>query len=272
LLWQLTNRDRRDRSNLLSFLMKHNQMHLDRLEAVVDRPDPSGRVKYVPRPKRVSRFVAPEDEPQAEVAEETLAKMIASMTPKVHDFLTREPQHLLGIKGRRLDPLTVTEWELGWHPHQRRIAIPIRDEAGKLVSISGRSFDEDSRGPKYLHSPFKRDRVLFGEHRRDPAVRSGFLFEGFFQTIYSWQNGYINVLARMGTHLSRQQTEKLMKWFDHLTIVPDGDKAGLESAQQIESDLKQNLDVTVVGMVKGKDADSLASPVLISLLGPRNSY
>lgn len=292
LVWRISADGRRPRPDLFDYLVEHNQINVEKFN--LDEPEPAeddieGQIraarKYIPVPKRESKFVHPDDEPQAEVPEDVLRQMISDMPDYVREYLTRRSDPLMGVDGRGLEPLTVTEWELGWHRVQRRICIPIRDEDGKLVAVSGRAFDDNAR-PKYLHSRFKRDRVLFGEHRHDASIRSGFLFEGFFQTIYSWQYGYANVLARMGTHLSRQQATKLVLWFDHLTIVPDGDKAGREAAERDRrtlSDLSYDFktgeagtvsrieQIDIADMPNKMDADTLKPDVLRAVLGPQNT-
>jgi hypothetical protein len=258
LLWKLSIERGMDTDRAVQFLLKNNQIGLAWLERTVDRPpaetDLMGRVShsrtYVSSYERQSTFVHPDDAPQAEVPEEVLQKMIADLPEAVLTYLKTE---------RRLDPLTIAEWELGWHAMKGRICIPIRNEEGKLIAVSGRKFDEQAWGPKYLHSRFKRDRVLYGEHRVNKAIRKGYLLEGFFQVIRLAQHGYVNPLARMGTHLSKQQAAKLVEWFDHLVIVPDGDKAGMDSAMLIREQLKDQIEtIEIPDMPKGKDADSLS--------------
>jgi hypothetical protein len=277
LLWRLDADGRPVPRGAFEFLQKHNQLDVDK---IADAPPPApddfrGRVKasneYFSPSTRVSTFVHPDDEPQASVPEEVLRSMVSALSSQatVLDYLMRDPVPTLKQVGRRLTKATIVEWELGWHPIERRICIPIRAVDGKLVAISGRLFEESSHSPKYLHSKFKRDRVLFGEHRHDPTLRAGYLFEGFFHVIYSWQVGYRNVLARMGTHLSRQQADRLVEWFDHLIIVPDGDKAGLESADRVKETLEGRIArVDIAPMLKGKDADGLPPDTLRAVMGP----
>lgn len=291
LLWRMEVEGRRVRPALPKFLAEHNQLNVEKIEE--REPDPSdlgGRVraakrrKYVPPPPRKSRFVHPDDEPQAEVPEKVLQQMLSVMPDDVFDYLTRAPDHVRGVKGRSLTPATISEWELGWHIARRRICIPIRDEDGKLVALSGRAYGKQK--PKYLHSRFKRDRVLFGEHKRDRMIRTGYLFEGFFQAIYSWQCGYVNTMARMGTHLSRQQAEKLVRWFDRLIIVPDGDKAGDDAAERDRitlSDLSFDYrtgeagrtykieQIDIVKLPRKRDIDDLPEDQAREILGPRNT-
>lgn len=285
LLWRMEAEGQRLPDEVFPFLTVHNQMDLEKLDLDAPPEVPrsfAARVRaamdYVPRP-RSATFVHPDEEPQAEVPEGVLEQMIADMPARVLEYLTRKPDALQGIGGRGLDRLIIQEWELGWHPLQQRICIPIRDEHGKLVAVSGRRFsDDDSKGPKYLHSRFKRDRVLFGEHRRNSSIRKGYLFEGFFQTIFSSQYGYKNVFARMGTHLSRQQATKLVRWLDHLVIVPDGDKAGLDAADRdartlkdwrlVEDEREYHIgQIDIAPMPKGKDADTLFPDELRMVLG-----
>jgi DNA primase len=207
------------------------------------------------------------------VPEVVLEKMRGWMTEDVRRYLKTE---------RQLTPLTVAEWELGWHPKEERLCVPIRDEAGKLVSVSGRALvrrgnewsddlPEDFQTPKYMHSPFSRNVILFGMHKIVPAKRVGYLTEGFFQTIFAWQCGYDNVLGRMGTHLSGAQRSLLRKWFDRLILVPDGDPAGLASVEKIKQELEGELDripeIVVAQMVDGKDADKISADQLKEFLG-----
>jgi Toprim-like/DNA primase catalytic core, N-terminal domain len=272
LLWKLVRErgltDQRAYA-LVRLLLAHDQVGMGWLERLTEerRPDENdlgARVAfsrdYLPAYARESTFVHPDDEPQARVPEEVLAQMVADMPPYVTKYLVDE---------RRLSPLTILEWELGWQPMKRRICIPIRDVDRNLVSISGRKFDDAAWGPKYMHSPFKRDRMLFGEHLLNKSIRKGYLCEGFFHVIALAQDGYPNALARMGTHLSRQQADKLVEWFDHLVIVPDGDKAGADSAALIERQLQGRIPTIEVAHVpRGTDIDSLTAERRRELLGP----
>jgi hypothetical protein len=285
-IWRLENLGR-DYSHLISFLAKYNQFDVEKLK---DEDAPangkSGGGSLMSRldkaaawgPPKVGKSVEAEyQKQQAEVAEPILEKMRGWMTDEVREYLSGD---------RQLKPLTVEEWELGWHPKESRLCIPVRDRDGKLVSISGRALVRDSEGkwtdklprdfpaPKYLHSPFSRNTILYGMHKLVPSKRVGYLFEGFFQAIFSWQCGYDNVLARMGTHLSGQQRDMLRSWFDKLILVPDGDPAGYDSVAKLQVELEQELDripeIVVAKMEIGKDADSCDEDLLKQILGSPN--
>lgn len=167
---------------------------------------------------------------------------------------------------RRLTPQSVETWELGWHARAQRVAIPIRDCSGALVGISGRAFLRDQL-PKYLHSSgFRRDYYLYGEHRLRTGER-GYLCEGFFDVIYLRQFGF-NAVAMLGSHLSRFQVEKIVRFFSEIVIVPDGDGPGYEAARKAEAQLSSRLHTVVAKVPFGKDPDQLNDDELTTLLGP----
>lgn len=158
---------------------------------------------------------------------------------------------------------TIRAWELGYHPKKGRLSIPIRDTDGKLVAMSGRALQ--GQDPKYLHSKFKRDLVLYGRHMAEGCT-TAYLCEGFFQVLAVWQLGIRGGLARMGTHLSKNQTKIILDGFSELVIVPDGDKAGYESAEEIAKRLGDRIPVRVAPMIEGFDADTLEPHVLRQVL------
>lgn len=271
------------RYDLLPYLLKYNQFDVEKF---ADDPKPRGAISarvaqfdgagYFGLPDKPPQPKPRDEKKQSEVPEAVLDKMRELIPDDVRAYLETE---------RQLSPLTVEEWELGWHPDERRLCIPIRDADGKLVSISGRALmrsgtewtdklPDDFKAPKYLHSPFSRNVILYGMHKIVSTKRVGYLFEGFFQAIFSWQCGYDNVLGRMGTHLSGQQKDFLRQWFDKLVLVPDGDPAGYESVEQIQRELEQELnripEIVIADMVPGKDADQLDADLLREILGSPN--
>ena len=288
-VWKMKTDLGKERPDLFNFLLEHNQINTDKLKLDEDHEPTEirGRIKqarkYISKPYTVgTNFTHPDDEPQASVPEHVLDQMKKDMPDNVFRYLTRPDDPLFNQRGRGLSPQSVKDWELGWHRMNNRICIPIRDEDGKLVAISGRAYGNAS-GPKYLHSRFKRDRILYGEHKRVPSVRKGFLFEGFFHVIYTSQFGYVNLLARMGTHLSKEQARKLVMWFDHLVIVPDGDVPGRNAAQRDarnladlsyegeEGEIHTISRIDIIEVPNKKDIDSLNPEQVKAILGPSNN-
>lgn len=274
LLWRLDAAGE-DRSELLPYLAATNRPYIledgaekkTAVERVVTRAASS--YAHWDRPALIEKS-------QSEVEASVLEGMREALTDDVREYLTRR---------RGLAPWTVASWELGWSPEKSRLCVPIRDRKGKLVSISGRLLvrddfgrwtdelpktDDGPRMIKYLHSEFRRNLVLYGMHKLDSRYRVAFLHEGFFQTIATSQLGYRNAFARMGTHLSPEQIDFLEDHFDHLVIVPDGDKMGRKSADEIVERLRHRKrpisKVSVAVMPDGKDADQLASDELRAIL------
>ena len=173
------------------------------------------------------------------------------------------------LRDRGMLDKTIDKWELGYSKQQRRISIPIRNEGGELVAISGRAYG--SHQPKYLHSKFHRNVVLYGEHLIEPG-KECYLVEGFFQALAIDQAGYPNALARMGTHLSKWQKQKIDRCFNKLVIVPDGDDAGMESAHKIYQEMKDTMPCQIVDMPPGKDADSLELGQLHEVLKGKKNF
>lgn len=183
-------------------------------------------------------------------------------------FSEPDEEALAYLHGRGLSNETIRTWELRWHRFQKRIAIPVRDRKGRLVGISGRAVGRD-RIPKYLHSKgFRRDFYLFGEDKVESSG-TGYLVEGQFDVIGLWQYGYRNVVAVLGSHLTKFQMEKIVQFFSEVVIVTDGDPPGREAAARFAGSLSSRLrGIRVVDVPDGKDPGSITEDEAIDLLGP----
>jgi hypothetical protein len=167
---------------------------------------------------------------------------------------------------RRLLPATIAAWELG--SRGNRVSIPIRDYKQRLVGISGRLLPGYTSGPKFLHSlGFRRDFFLYGESKVVEG-RTGYVVEGFFNVIGLWQSGYQNAVAIMGSYPSKHQVEKMVKFFDRVVILGDGDKAGREMALKVLEAARPYLPASIVDIPDGKDPQDLTDEEKIQLLGP----
>jgi 5S rRNA maturation endonuclease (ribonuclease M5) len=175
------------------------------------------------------------------------------------------------LKGRGLDEKSIADWEFRWHRTARRIAIPIRDCKKRLVGISGRSLEGESKR-KFLHSlGFQRDRYLYGEVRlKEGGEGTGVIVEGFFDAIHLWQHGYQGV-AIMGTHVSRIQIEKLVRFFKNIVILPDGDTPGLEAADRMKDVLLTRIPTRIAKIPMNRDPDELSALELAETLGSPNA-
>lgn len=114
-----------------------------------------------------------------------------------------------------------------------RLMIPIRDASGRLVGFGGRSLDDSQ--PKYLNSPrtplFDKSRLLYGMHlAKDSARERGLVIvEGYLDALMAHQYGFSNVVASMGTALTREQVDQVVRLTKRVVMALDPDAAGQQA-------------------------------------------
>ncbi len=145
---------------------------------------------------------------------------------------------------------------------QNRIMIPITNLDGKVVGFTGRIFNgEDSA--KYINtketSIYKKGKIIFNYYNALPYIReskSAILVEGNMDAIRMYSAGVKNVLALMGTTLTKDQIEILKKLRVPITLMLDNDNAGEIATNNIGDELiKNNILVKVVRLKRAKDPD-----------------
>ena len=174
------------------------------------------------------------------------------------DYFSELPEKLVSYLtgARKLTLETIKKFELRWHPDTERLAIPVRDLHGHLVGISGRSM-KDNAYLKFQHTRgFHRNRYLYGEQFLKPQSRI-VIVEGFFDAMKLTQYGYSSV-ALMGTHLSRVQTEKLVKYARSVVCMGDGDKAGRKAGKEWFAALNCRASTSLVEIGETLDPDDLS--------------
>src|SRR5690606_28010960 len=88
---------------------------------------------------------------------------------------------------------------------------------------------------------------------------SCFLVEGYTDVLSLWQAGVENVVASSGTALTEEQIKLIRRFTEHVTVLFDGDQAGINAALRgVDLLLKGGLNVRVVALPDGEDPDSLA--------------
>lgn len=146
----------------------------------------------------------------------------------------------------------------------RRIMFPFFDRSGRVIGFTGRLINAEKDKPKYLNSPetevFKKSRFLYGLYQsKKEIMKAGecLLVEGQTDLI-SWHlAGIKNVVAGSGTALSEDQVKMILSLTTCLTIVYDGDPAGIKaSVSNIRIPLQLGLDVYLVVLPTGEDPDS----------------
>jgi len=147
-----------------------------------------------------------------------------------------------------------------------RVIFPIQDLAGKIIGFGGRILKTDKQTAKYLNSPesdiYHKSKTLYGMfHAKKSIVQNDkcFLVEGYTDVISMHQAGIENVVASSGTSLTDDQIRLIKRFTDNLTILYDGDPAGIKAAiRGIDMVLEQGLNVKVLLLPDGEDPDSFS--------------
>lgn len=122
--------------------------------------------------------------------------------------------------------------------YRNRITIPIRNKMGMLVGFGARLIGPGE--PKYLNPPesfiYQKGSTLFGMDRASKPIRdaiNAFLVEGYFDVISMHKVGAQNTVASCGTAVVDAQLTAIKSLTDTITLMSDGDKAGLKSSTDL---------------------------------------
>ncbi|MFA7628141.1 MAG: DNA primase [Candidatus Dojkabacteria bacterium] len=117
-----------------------------------------------------------------------------------------------------------------------RIMFPIRSTRGKVLGFTGRVLPGNDWGPKYMNSPdtpiFHKKENLFGQYESRQEIRKkdlAILCEGSTDVVSAHQHGIKNIVAPLGTGLTKEQLEKLSKTTKNILFFFDSDKAGQDA-------------------------------------------
>lgn len=147
-----------------------------------------------------------------------------------------------------------------------RVMFPIHGLTGQILGFGGRIMKSDEKSAKYINSPesevYHKSDILYGLYYARQAILKNdkcYLVEGYTDVISMHQAGVENVVSSSGTSLTINQI-RLVKRFSHnITILYDGDEAGIKaSLRGIDLLLEEGLNVRVVLLPDGEDPDSFA--------------
>ncbi len=147
-----------------------------------------------------------------------------------------------------------------------RVIFPVHSISGKVVAFGGRIMTSDAKVAKYVNSPesiiYSKSRELYGLYQAKQAiVRKDrcFLVEGYADVISMFQSGVENVVASSGTSLTPGQIRLIHRFTNNITVLYDGDKAGIKaSLRGIDMLLAEGMNVKVLLLPDGEDPDSFA--------------
>ncbi|XOF32410.1 MAG: DNA primase [Candidatus Electrothrix sp. YB6] len=179
-------------------------------------------------------------------------------------ILSRLQQRRFPVEALEQAGLAVQKKQGGYYDRFRdRILFPIYDMSGREVAFGGRILGEGK--PKYLNSPetpiFSKSRLLFGLYQHRQAIRSArraVVVEGNFDLLLLAVHGIDNVVAPLGTALTREHIRSLRSYCDEVVLLFDGDSAGLRATRRsIPFFLSEQLAAKVALLPEGHDPDSL---------------
>lgn len=147
-----------------------------------------------------------------------------------------------------------------------RVIFPVHTLSGKVVAFGGRVLKKDEKTAKYVNSPeseiYHKSNELYGIYfAKQSMVKEDrcFLVEGYTDVISMHQAGIENVVASSGTALTQGQIRLIHRFTNNITVLYDGDAAGIKAALRgIDLLLEDGMNVKVVLLPDGEDPDSFA--------------
>ncbi len=147
-----------------------------------------------------------------------------------------------------------------------RVIFPVHSLSGKVVAFGGRVLKKDEKTAKYVNSPespiYHKSNELYGIYFAKQAIVKAdrcYLVEGYTDVISMHQSGVENVVASSGTALTHGQIRLIHRFTNNITVLYDGDAAGIKAAiRGIDLLLDEGMNVKVVLLPDGEDPDSFA--------------
>jgi DNA primase len=147
-----------------------------------------------------------------------------------------------------------------------RVMFPIHTLSGKVVAFGGRVLKKDEKTAKYMNSPeseiYHKSNELYGIYFAKQAIVKAdrcYLVEGYTDVISMHQAGVENVVASSGTALTMGQIRLLHRFTPNITMIYDGDAAGIKAALRgIDLLLEEGMNIKVLLLPDGEDPDSFA--------------
>ncbi len=147
-----------------------------------------------------------------------------------------------------------------------RVIFPVHTLTGKVVAFGGRILQKDKDKAKYVNSPesdiYHKSEELYGMFFAKNAIvkqNRCFLVEGYADVLSMYQAGVENVVASSGTSLTLGQIQKIKRFTDNITVIYDGDAAGIKASfRAIDLLLEAGMNVKMLLLPEGEDPDSYA--------------
>jgi DNA primase len=153
--------------------------------------------------------------------------------------------------------------------YRGRIIFPIHNPGGKIAGFGARIIKKNDKAPKYINTPeneiYIKSKILYGSYFARMAIDKAdecLLVEGYTDVVSLHQAGIENVVASGGTSLTPDQLRLIKKYCNHLTIIYDGDSAGIKAALRgLDLALEERLNVKLVLIPDNEDPDSYVNKI-----------
>lgn len=153
--------------------------------------------------------------------------------------------------------------------YRGRIIFPVHNQSGKVLGFGARVLKTTDKAPKYINTPeneiYVKSKILYGSYFARQAIDKAdecLLVEGYTDVVSLHQAGVENVVASGGTSLTPDQLRLVKKYTDNLTIIYDGDSAGIKAALRgMDLAFEAGLNVKLVLIPDNEDPDSYVNKV-----------
>jgi DNA primase len=153
--------------------------------------------------------------------------------------------------------------------YRGRVIFPVHNHSGKVLGFGARILKSNDKAPKYINTPeneiYVKSKILYGSYFARQAIDKSdecLLVEGYTDVISLHQSGIENVVASGGTSLTVDQLRLIKKYTKNLTIIYDGDAAGIKAALRgLDMALEEGLNVKLVLIPDNEDPDSYVNKI-----------
>ncbi|MFN8305346.1 MAG: DNA primase [Ferruginibacter sp.] len=202
--------------------------------------------------------------------EEIIRKFQLGYNPEARDGFTRaalDSQYSLELL-QKSGLVNVRDGK-AYDNYRGRIIFPVHNQSGKVLGFGARIIKKNDKAPKYINTPenqiYVKSKILYGSYFARQAIDKAdecLLVEGYTDVISLHQAGIENVVASGGTSLTPDQLRLIKKYTNNLTIVYDGDNAGIKAALRgLDLALEESLNVKLLLIPDKEDPDSYVNKV-----------
>ena len=199
-------------------------------------------------------------------SEETIKKFQLGYSPKQKDALSKEALKSSFQKKYLEDSgLSIIKNESALDRFRERMMFPIHSFSGRVLGFGGRTLQKDNKA-KYVNSTesliYLKSKILYGIYFAKQHIskqNNCYIVEGYTDVISLHQAKVENVVSSSGTSLTSEQIKLINRFTKNITILFDGDAAGLKASfRSIDMILAEGMNVKVVVFPNGEDPDSFA--------------